>query len=51
MVSEANHYTMFLQLARQYGEDITVVNQKWDDLLVFEAQIMKKLGTSESIHG
>jgi len=51
MVSEANHYTMFLQFARQYGEDITVVNQKWQDLLVFEAQIMKNLGTSENIHG
>lgn len=51
MVSEANHYTMFLQFARQYGEDITAVNQKWNDLLVFEAQIMKNLGTSESIHG
>jgi len=51
MVSEANHYTMFLQFARQYGENITVVNKKWNDLLVFEAQIMKNLGTSESIHG
>lgn len=51
MVSEANHYTMFLQFARKYGEDITVVNQKWNDLLVFEAQIMKNLGTNESIHG
>jgi len=51
MVSEANHYTMFLQFARQYGEDITIVNQKWQDLLVFEANIMKDLGTNETIHG
>jgi len=51
MVSEANHYTMFLQFARQYGDDLNDVNKKWDDLLVFEANIMKDLGTSETVHG
>lgn len=51
MVSEANHYTMFLQFARQYGDDINIVNQKWQDLLVFEANIMKDLGKNETIHG
>ena len=51
MISEANHYTMFLKFARQYGEDRKVVDQKWEDLLEFEAKIMKELGTKESIHG
>ena len=51
MVSEANHYTMFLQFARQYGDDLSEVNQKWNNLLVFEANIMKDLGTNETIHG
>ncbi|WP_405198564.1 tRNA-(ms[2]io[6]A)-hydroxylase [Christiangramia sp. LLG6405-1] len=51
MISEANHYTMFLKFARQYGEDRKVVDQKWEDLLEFEAKIMKDLGTKESIHG
>lgn len=51
MVSEANHYTMFLGFARQYGDDLNEVNQKWNDLLVFEANIMKDLGTNETIHG
>jgi len=51
MVSEANHYTMFLQFARQYGDDLNDVNQKWQDLLVFEADIMRNLGTNETIHG
>jgi len=51
MVSEANHYTMFLKFARQYGEDRAVVDQKWQDLLDYEAKIMKNLGTKESIHG
>ncbi|WMI67490.1 tRNA-(ms[2]io[6]A)-hydroxylase [Mangrovimonas sp. YM274] len=50
MVSEANHYTMFLGFARQYG-DRTEVDKKWQDLLDFEAQIMKDLGKKETIHG
>lgn len=51
MVSEANHYTMFLKFARQYGDDLEEVNQKWQNLLVYEADIMKNLGTNETIHG
>jgi len=50
MVSEANHYTMFLKFARTYGER-GVVDQKWEDLLAYEAQIMKDLGKKETIHG
>jgi len=50
MVSEANHYTLFLQFARNYGE-LQEVNKKWDALLEYEAEIMKNLGTQESIHG
>ena len=50
MVSEANHYTLFLQFARKYG-DLTAVNKKWEELLIFEANIMKKYGTKELIHG
>ncbi len=50
MISEANHYTMFLNFARKYG-DRKEVDQKWQNLLVYEAEIMKDLGTSEQIHG
>ena len=50
MVSEANHYTMFLGFARQYG-DRKEVDQKWNDLLSFEAGVMKDLGKHQSIHG
>jgi len=50
MISEANHYTMFLGFARQYG-DRKEVDQKWDALLEFEAQIMKDLGKNETVHG
>ncbi|MGB1448293.1 MAG: tRNA-(ms[2]io[6]A)-hydroxylase [Flavobacteriaceae bacterium] len=51
MISEANHYTTFLGFARQYGTSREVVDQKWESLLAFEAELMKNLGTQESIHG
>lgn len=50
MISEANHYTMFLGFARKYG-DREQVDKKWDDLLDFEASIMKDLSKSETVHG
>lgn len=50
MVSEANHYTMFLGFARKYG-DRKEVDQKWNDLLSFEADVMKNLSKHQSIHG
>lgn len=50
MVSEANHYTMFLGFARQYG-DRKEVDEKWQQLLDFEADIMKNLSASKTIHG
>ena len=50
MVSEANHYTMFLKFARKYGE-AKEVNEKWDDLLSYEAEIMRELGKEQTIHG
>ncbi|WP_299781100.1 tRNA-(ms[2]io[6]A)-hydroxylase [uncultured Formosa sp.] len=50
MVSEANHYTMFLGFARQYGNK-DEVNEKWQNLLEFEAKIMADLSKRETIHG
>jgi tRNA-(ms[2]io[6]A)-hydroxylase len=50
MISEANHYTMFLKFARQYGER-EEVDKKWEALLEFEAELMKDLGKEETIHG
>lgn len=51
MISEAHHYTLFLKFAREYGSSREVVDQKWEDLLGYEAQLMKQLGTQETIHG
>ena len=50
MISEANHYTLFLSYARTYM-DRTIVDQKWQDLLAFEANMMKKRGTIAKVHG
>lgn len=50
MVSEANHYTMFLKFARQYGER-EKVDKLWDELLNFEAEVMRDFGDKELIHG
>lgn len=50
MISEANHYTMFLKFARQYG-DKKIVDTKWQELLEYEAKIMARLGKKETIHG
>ena len=50
MVSEAGHYSMFLKFARQYGNR-EEVDQKWQNLLNYEASIIKNLGNTESIHG
>ena len=51
MISEANHYTLFLKLARKYGPSKETVDQKWQSLLDYEATVIRKLGDKESIHG
>lgn len=50
MVSEANHYTLFLKFARTYGVR-EEVDKKWDALLHFEANILKNFGDKQLIHG
>ena len=50
MVSEANHYTVFLGFARAY-QDRTIVDKKWDDLLAYEAEFMKNRGKTARVHG
>ena len=50
MESEAGHYTLFLNFARNYG-DRKIVDDKWQKLLIFEAEIMKSLESKETIHG
>ena len=50
MISEAGHYTLFLKFARKYGDE-KIVNEKWQNLLAYEAEIMKNLSKKETVHG
>jgi len=50
MKSEAGHYSMFLLLAKSY-QDEAIVEQKWNDLLDYEGQIIQQFGKSVGIHG
>ena len=50
MVSEAGHYTTFIGFARKYGQDIDV-DQRWQELVEFEAEVIKNYGKEETIHG
>ncbi len=50
MVSEANHYTLFLGYARKYM-DRSIVDEKWSNLLAFEADMMKSRGNIARVHG
>ncbi len=50
MISEANHYTLFLGYARKYM-DREIVDKKWNDLLAFEAAMMRERGKTAKVHG
>jgi tRNA-(ms[2]io[6]A)-hydroxylase len=50
MISEANHYTIFLKFARAY-QDRAIVDEKWNALLAFEAEMMLERGNVAKIHG
>jgi tRNA-(ms[2]io[6]A)-hydroxylase len=50
MISEANHYTLFLQLARTYVPNLNV-DKRWEEFLIYEGEIIKKFGVKETIHG
>ncbi|MDB4199275.1 tRNA-(ms[2]io[6]A)-hydroxylase [Polaribacter sp.] len=50
MISEANHYTTFLKFARAYQEK-AIVDEKWNALLAFEAEMMLERGNVAKIHG
>jgi tRNA-(ms[2]io[6]A)-hydroxylase len=50
MISEANHYTMFINFARKYAEQENV-DQRWQEWLDYEGEIIKGFGLKDSIHG
>ena len=50
MASEARHYTMFIKLAKKYGEGVDV-DKRWKEFLEKEAEIMANYGKKETVHG
>lgn len=50
MISEANHYTAFLGLARKYCKDVDV-EKRWKEFLSYESSLMGKYGKEETMHG
>ncbi|HRB86467.1 MAG TPA: tRNA-(ms[2]io[6]A)-hydroxylase [Bacteroidia bacterium] len=50
MISEANHYTTFINFARQYATDDDV-EKRWEDYLEFEAEVIAQYGKKETVHG
>lgn len=50
MVSEAGHYTTFLNFARQYRGEIDV-DWRWTEWLEFEGELIASYGKTEHIHG
>lgn len=50
MISEAGHYTAFLNFARKYTEKIDV-DKRWKEWIAFETSIIINYGKQETIHG
>jgi len=50
MISEAGHYTLFIKLAKKYTAGIDV-DKRWNEMLDFEASVIKNYGKTEKIHG
>lgn len=50
MKSEAGHYSMFLLLAKKYGEEEEVEKQ-WQAFLDYESDVIAGFGKTERIHG
>jgi tRNA-(ms[2]io[6]A)-hydroxylase len=50
MISEANHYTVFLGFARKYGESVDV-EKRWQEWLAYEEKIIANYGKKETVHG
>jgi tRNA 2-(methylsulfanyl)-N6-isopentenyladenosine37 hydroxylase len=50
MVSEANHFTVFLNYARQY-EKSEVVDKRWSEWLAYEDSVIVRYGKKETVHG
>ncbi len=50
MISEAQHYTTFINLARKLAPRADV-DHRWHEFLEYEAQVIARYGKRETIHG
>lgn len=50
MISEANHYTVFLGFAKKYAQGINV-EERWKEWIDYETKIITSYGKKERIHG
>lgn len=50
MISEAGHYTTFLNFARKYG-NVDEVNKRWKQWIEFEGELITNYGKTGTIHG
>jgi tRNA-(ms[2]io[6]A)-hydroxylase len=50
MISEANHYTTFINFARQYAE-ADDVEKRWEAYLDYESKVISSFGVKETVHG
>ncbi len=50
MISEANHYTVFLSFAKKYHGGIDV-DTRWKEWIDFEASVIANYGKQERVHG
>jgi tRNA-(ms[2]io[6]A)-hydroxylase len=50
MISEANHYTLFIGYARKYANGLDV-DLRWQQWLDYEGEIIQGFGKSETVHG
>lgn len=50
MISEANHYTVFINFAKKFcsSED---VDARWQQFLDYEGEIISRFGKKETVHG
>ena len=50
MISEAGHYTTFIGFARKYGGNVNV-DERWQQFLDHEAEVIQNYGKKETMHG
>ncbi len=50
MVSEADHYKVFLGFAKQHGKGVDV-DQRWSTFLDHEARVIQRYGKDSTMHG